>query len=210
VRLRYRHLPATPRLFARWKMRLDPMFGSLARFVKNPRRILDIGCGYGIPSAWLLELFPEARVSGVDPDAERIRVAGQALGARGEMRVGRAPDLRELPDGADTALMLDVIHMLGDDALRETLERLFDKLIPGGRLILRVTIPAAGSRTLLGNLEASRLQRQGLRAHYRGREALSDMIRKAGFTLEAIEPSGREEVWFVARRPVGPTEGGAP
>jgi predicted exporter len=99
VRLRYRHLAAVPRLFARGKIRLDPMFPRLAELVGEPRRILDIGCGYGIPSVWLLELFPAARVWGVDPDPERVRIAGQALGSRGEVRVGRAPEIGDLPGG---------------------------------------------------------------------------------------------------------------
>ena len=94
---RYRTIETTPRLFARWKLRLDPMFPRLAAFMKDPRRILDIGCGYGVPSVWLLELFPAATVSCIDPDGERIRVAGRALGPRGEARTGRAPELGGLP-----------------------------------------------------------------------------------------------------------------
>jgi predicted exporter/SAM-dependent methyltransferase len=204
--LRYRSIAATPRIFARWKIRLDPMFPRLAVFVKTPRRILDIGCGYGVPSVWLLELFPAATVTCVDPDAERIRVAGRALGKRGEARTGRAPDLEELSGGADTALILDVIHMLDDDPLRRTLEILYGKLIPGGRLILRATIPEVGPRTWMGGLEAFRLRWRGLSSHYRSRSALQAMIREAGFEMQTIEAAGREEVWFVADRPTGSPE----
>ena len=64
VRLRYRHIAAFPRMFARFKMRLDPMFPRLAEFLREPRRIIDIGCGYGVPSIWILELFPSATVCG--------------------------------------------------------------------------------------------------------------------------------------------------
>jgi len=34
--LRYRHLPAHPRLFARFKIMIDPMFNELQRYVQNP------------------------------------------------------------------------------------------------------------------------------------------------------------------------------
>jgi len=198
--LRYRHIEATPRLFARWKIRLDPMFPRLAAFMKNPRRILDIGCGYGIPSVWLLELFPAATVCGVDPDEERIRLAGRALGPRGEARTGRAPDLADLPDRADTALILDVIHMLDDAALRETLRILHAKLIPGGRLIIRVTIPADRPRPWKRRLEELRLKIHRLHPHYRTQTSLREMIVAAGFDIAAIQadtPEG-EECWFVA------------
>ena len=201
--LRYRTVETTPRLFARWKLRLDPMFPRLAAFLENPRRILDIGCGYGVPSAWLLELFPAATVTCIDPDGERVRVAGRALGSRGEARIGRAPEIKGLPDGADTAVILDVIHILDDDQLRETLAILHDKLLPGGRIVIRVTIPAGGGSPWMRRIEEHRLKRQGLSSHYRSREVLEMMIRAAGFEIAAVEgPAVRrsEEFWFVADR----------
>ncbi len=207
--LRYRHIEATPRLFARWKIRLDPMFPRLAAFVKNPRRILDIGCGYGVPSAWLLELFPAAAVYGIDPDEERVHVAGRVLGARGKMRAGRAPELAELPGEADTALVVDIIHMLTDEALRKTLSQLHDRLLPGGRLVIRAMVPADGPRTWMRVLEGFRLRRQGLTPRYRSREAVEAMIRAAGFRIETVEPAAPAsgEAWFIAdRRTAGEAE----
>jgi SAM-dependent methyltransferase len=200
--LRYRPIETTPRLFARWKIRLDPMFPRLAAFMQTPRRILDIGCGYGVPSVWLLELFPDAAVFGVDPDEERVHVAQRALGPRGEARTGRAPDLDDLPDQADTALILDVIHMLDDAALRKTLEILRAKLIPGGRLVVRVTIPADRPRPWKPRIEDLRLKIRRLHPHYRTKDSLEAMIVAAGFEIAAIEADtpGGEEWWFVADR----------
>ena len=208
--LRYRPIEAVPRLFARWKIRLDPMFGRLASFVRSPRRILDVGCGYGVPSAWLLELFPEAEVHGLDPDRERIRVAGRVFGPRGKAHVGRAPDdLDPLPGEADTALVLDIIHMLDDEALHRTLRKLFGKLIPGGRLILRATVPQSGRAPWMRRLEALRLKRHGMSAHYRSRDGLETMLRAAGFQVSAVGAAspGSEEHWFIADRPAGPSRG---
>ncbi len=201
--LRYRTIETTPRLFARWKLRLDPMFPRLATFMKNPRRILDIGCGYGVPSVWLLELFPAAPVACIDPDGERVRVAGRALGPRGEARTGRAPEIGGLPDGADTALILDVIHMLDDGELRETLATLHGKLLPGGRLVIRVTIPAGRGSAWMRRIEEHRLKRHRLSPRYRSREVLETMIRAAGFKIVTVEGPAvqrREEFWFVADR----------
>lgn len=203
ARLRYRHLAAHPRLFARFKMRLDPMFPRLAGFVGQPRRILDIGCGIAVPSVWLTELFPQARVHGIDPDEERIRVARQAIGPRGEMRTGRAPELDDLPEGADTALVLDVIHMLDEATWRRTLAVLNAKLIPGGRLILRATVPADRPFPWKRRLEELRLKLHRLAPHYRSRTAITAGIAAAGFHLETVEADGpdSEEVWFVAVKP---------
>lgn len=200
--LRYRHIEATPRLFARWKIRLDPMFPRLASFVRNPKRILDIGCGYGVPSVWLLELFPGAAVYGIDPDEERVHVARRALGPRGEIRTAGAPDLAKLPGEADTALVIDIIHMLGDRVLEETLSQIRDRLVPGGRLILRATVPGGGPRPWMRALEEFRLRRLGLTPHYRSREGIEATIHAAGFRIETVEPSApaSEEIWFVAER----------
>jgi predicted exporter/SAM-dependent methyltransferase len=201
--LRYRHIETTPRLFARGKLRFDPMFPRLAALADNPQRILDIGCGYGVPSVWLLELFPSATVLGIDPDAERVRIARSVLGPRGDIRPGRAPDLGELPGGADTALVLDIIHMLSDTEWEETLAHLHDKLIPGGRLVVRVTIPGDGARPWMRSWEELRLKRLHLSPRYRSREAIEAGLCAAGLGIERVEPAApeSEEVWFVARKP---------
>ena len=123
---RYRHMEPYPRLFARFKMLLDPMFPRLASFLHSPRHIIDIGCGYGVPAVWLLSLFPQAKVYGLDPDRRRVTIAARAFGDRGSAAVGKAPDLPAAsPDQVDTALMLDMIHLISDDELRLTLQRLY-------------------------------------------------------------------------------------
>jgi predicted exporter/SAM-dependent methyltransferase len=200
VRLRYHHVEAFPRVFARFKMRLDPMFPRLAGFMRDPRRILDIGCGYGIPSAWLLELFPSATVCGLEPDEERVRVARLALGSRGEVRSGRAPQLGELPKEADTALILDVIHMLSDEEFIQTLKVLNEKITPDGRIVIRTTIPADGSRSWMGRIEEFRLKAHRLKPRYRPVAGIETLIIAAGFHLEVVQQdgAGSEEFWFVA------------
>ncbi|MBU4480530.1 MMPL family transporter, partial [Patescibacteria group bacterium] len=50
VRRRYRTVEAYPRMFARGKLRFDPMFADLPRMLaarKEVKTIVDIGCGYG-------------------------------------------------------------------------------------------------------------------------------------------------------------------
>jgi 2-polyprenyl-3-methyl-5-hydroxy-6-metoxy-1,4-benzoquinol methylase len=181
-------------------MWLDPMFSRLGSFMRGPRRILDIGCGYGVPSAWLLELFPCATVCGLDPDEERVRVAQRALGSRGEARTGRAPHLEELPGGADTALILDVVHMLNDEEVMQTLDILKAKLLPGGRLIMRATTPVDGSRHLMGRIEELRLKSRRLTPHYRTVAGIEALMITAGFRVEEIriDGPGSEEFWFIA------------
>ena len=129
--LRYRHLEAYPRLFARFKMMIDPMFKELDKYVQNPHRIIDIGCGYGIPAVWLLEIYPAAKVYGLEPDEDRVRIASAVIGERGKVEAGMAPDLPQVEGEVDTVIMLDMLHLISDDELNLVLQRIFQKLCRG-------------------------------------------------------------------------------
>ncbi len=123
---RYRNLEPYPRVFARFKTRWDPMFTELPSILKSIRKvhtIMDIGCGFGVPACWLLERFPDARIYGMDPDPERVRIASLAVGKRGTISPRRAPDIPSAPGPVDGAMMLDIIHYLRDEELILTLKR---------------------------------------------------------------------------------------
>jgi SAM-dependent methyltransferase len=200
---RYRHLEPYPRLFARFKMLLDPMFPRLASFLDSPRHVIDIGCGYGVPAVWLLSLFPRAKVYGLDPDRRRVAVAARAFGIRGSAEVGKAPDLpAACPDQVDTTLLLDMIHLISDDELRLMLRRLYDKIMPGGKLILRATVPSRKPVPWLRRIEAWRMKTLRLIPHFRSSDEVTALLSGAGFRVELIESTAvnREETWFICRR----------
>ena len=200
---RYRHMEPYPRLFARFKMRLDPMFPRLASFLHSPRHIIDIGCGYGVPAVWLLSMFPQAKVFGFDPDRRRVTIANRAFGDRGSAAVGKAPDLPAAsPDQVDTALMLDMIHLISDDELKHTLQQLYDKIVPEGKLILRTTVPSRKPVPWLRRIEECRLKALHLTSHFRTSEEVTALLSEANFMVEIEEPNAldREETWFICRR----------
>ena len=199
---RYRHMEAYPRLFARFKILLDPMFPRLAGFLDSPRHVIDVGCGYGVPSVWLLCLFPRARVYGIDPDRKRVRIAARAFAGRGFAEAGGAPGLpASAPDRADTALMLDMMHLISDGEALLTLQRLRERLDPGGRLVIRATVPAGKRPGLLRRIEMRRLAAAGRTPRYRSVAEVKALLSGAGFQIERVEPdaAGREEMWFVGR-----------
>ncbi len=200
---RYRHMEAYTRFFARFKILLDPMFPRLAALVKEPRMILDIGCGRGVPAVWLLALHPETRVAGLDPDARRVRFAARAVGPRGTVAVGRAPDLPKLPEPADTVLFLDVIHMLSDADLALTLVRLRDRMAPGARLVLRATVPVHARPSFERWLEKTRLRLHGAPVSFRSSAAVTHALAEAGFRIVSVEAAApnRELYWFLAECP---------
>ncbi|MDQ5986568.1 MAG: hypothetical protein CSYNP_02298 [Syntrophus sp. SKADARSKE-3] len=197
---RYRHMEGYPRLFARFKILLDPMFPRLADFVKNPETIIDVGSGYGVPAVWLLELFPNARVYGVEPDRKRVRFASRAIGTRGCVTLGSAPDLPGLPEHADTALVLDMVHMLTDDELRITIRGIYEKLFPAGTLVLRATVPSGKMIHWKRWIETMRIKMDGGIPHYRSETEILATLEASGFQVTNMEWSapGEEERWFIA------------
>ncbi len=204
VRRRYLSMEPYPRFFARFKLVLDPMFGELPRFLESYQRIrtiIDIGVGYGVPACWLLERFPESKVYGIDPDPDRVRIATMALGKRGFITRGRAPEIPRVPEPADMAIMLDCIHYLKDDELRLSFEGLGRSLSRGGTLIIRTVVPPGRRFSLLWWWENCKLRIHGTQCCYRSLEQIAALVLQAGFRVELTAPSGSkgELVWMIAR-----------
>ena len=197
---RFKHLEAYPRLFARFKILLDPMFPRLSHFVRPGWKLLDIGCGFGVPAAWLLTLYPDLEFVACDPMAERARIAGRVLGERAKVLQGGALDLPLDQVEADAVLLLDVLHHLEDKALIELLTRLRAALSGKGRLIIRVTVPGNSFR-LFRFVEETRLQVKGRKPCWRSNERVIEILERAGFRVELVEATapGREETWFVGK-----------
>lgn len=200
---RYRLLEAYPRIFARGKLRFDPLFKELPGILAGKKEIgtiLDIGCGYGIPACWCLEYLPGVRVVGIDPDPKRVRVAGRVVGDRGTIVQGAAPELAGIEAPVDVVLLLDMLHYLDDSQLAATLERSCRLLAPGGMLVARCVVRPVGKRSFSWHAEDIRARLAGQICHYRSPAELAAMMTGCGFA--AAQPSfvaNTELFWMVAR-----------
>ncbi|MBS0013154.1 MAG: MMPL family transporter [Desulfobacterales bacterium] len=199
----YRHTEAYPRIFAAIKRRVDPMFAELPGFLDKPAAVLDIGCGYGITAGWLLAMDPEIRITGMDPDAERVRFARRLTADQGTFWQAAAPDLPALENPADTVLMIDMLHYLSDDEAAQTLAAAKERLDPGGRLIMRAAVLRDAKDTFLRRVEILRLKLRKIARHDRTEAQIRDLLTSAGFEIRHVRDSGqgREEKWFAVRKP---------
>jgi uncharacterized protein len=200
---RYTNMEAYPRCFARFKMMVDPMFKELPLIFNdhmNLKTIMDIGTGYGVPACWLIERFPNARIFGIDPNGERVRVASMVLGERGLVKQDAAPHVPSIPVPADAALMLDMIHYLPDDMLALTLKRLSMNLNHGGLLLIRTAAPSGSQHSWLWKVEALKSILTKTPLHYRSVDKIVEILRGAGFRIKTKIPSGSkgESVWLMA------------
>jgi cyclopropane fatty-acyl-phospholipid synthase-like methyltransferase len=184
------------------KMMMDPMFKELDKYVQNPHRIIDIGCGYGVPANWLLEIYPEAKVYGLEPDEERVLVASYAIGHRGRVEVGRAPDLPEVEGKVDYVLMLDMLHLISDHEVQIAFQRIYEKLDTGGTLLIRATIPSPRKVPWKRWIEAVRLKVVGMGNRFRPENEITGFMAAAGFDVKvhASLTAGVEEKWFVGKK----------
>jgi hypothetical protein len=201
---RYRTAEAYPRMFARFKLKLDPMFKELPDILPDQgkvSRIMDIGTGLGLPACFLLERFPHARISGLEPDPESRRISAMAVSDRGRIDLGSAPDIPSVSGPVHLALMLDMSHFLTRDEFRQTLKKIRPTMAPGGSLIVRAIIPPDKTPTLAWPIEALKLKLKGVVPHYLSVQAITDLINQTDFKMEYTKVSGNnsETVWFVAK-----------
>jgi len=160
-----------------------------------------VGTGYGVPACWLLERFPHAKVYGIEPNHERVRVATMAVQERGVIKCGRAPDMPALPRSADAAFMLDMTHFLTNKELDLALKRLHNALSREGSLIIRAVIPPDKHPSLVWILQAITIKITRTSCYYRSVDEISRMIINAGFRKPFCVPSGshQESSWFIAK-----------
>ena len=205
VRNRYQFMEAYPRMFAKFKLQTDPMFSDLPQLLTADRTriqtILDIGCGYGIPGCWCLEYCPNAKVFGLDPDSERVRVAGLAMGKRGEILEEMAPDLPVLPSPPDLVLLLDMLHYLDNDSITVLFANCYKAIADKGLLLTRFVIRPATTPSWSWKLEEYRIRISGGKTHYRSAAKMAKLMENAGFHIETnmTTESNTELIWLMGR-----------
>ncbi|QJW84168.1 class I SAM-dependent methyltransferase [Ramlibacter terrae] len=151
--------------FARGKLGGDPAFAGLLQegLLSGRNRVLDIGCGRGLLTAWLLAADAEAsgrrpaqwpaaprptHVRGIElmqHDVDRATTALQADVDAGRASFVAADMCRaDFGEGNDAVVILDVLHYVPIEAQDDVLRRVRASLVPGGVLLLRVGDAAAG------------------------------------------------------------------
>lgn len=141
-----RYIPAL-----RWRW-LTPLYDPLLRWVMRETRfkahviaqmalrpgmqVLDLGCGTGTLTVMIKQRHPEVVVSGIDGDAEVLRIAREKASTAGmpiSWQRGLATDLPYAPGSFDRVVSSLMLHHLPVAAKRRTLEEIYRVLRPGGR-----------------------------------------------------------------------------
>jgi 2-polyprenyl-3-methyl-5-hydroxy-6-metoxy-1,4-benzoquinol methylase len=112
----------------------------LALCIQGKRRILDIGCGFGLFGCYLKSRYPDLVYEGYDLNERRVATANRVASRLGltdiSFKVGDARQIA-LNDEFDAIIMLDLMHHIDDVAKRDLLRTCVDHLAPDGRLVIK-------------------------------------------------------------------------
>lgn len=193
--------------FARGKLSGDPVFREILQrgLIAPDSHVVDIGCGQGLLSAWLLAagnmasdaVWPKdwgtaprnVTVKGIElmpADVERANTALKAHASRFTFEVG---DMCSAAFGkAQTVAILDVLHYVPYAAQEDVLARVRDALSPNGLLILRIGDAAGGWGFKVSNWVDSVVffmrGHKSSRLYCRSLSEWTTVLQKIGFDVE--------------------------
>ena len=125
-------------------------FPAIERALPETGRILEIGCGHGLFSAYAALSASGRSVHGVDIDPDKI-VAARSAARNLQERLGDQPgarlDFAEAPSGAvpdgpwDAVVVVDVLYLLSEEEQRRLLLEALSTVTPGGVLVVKEMAP---------------------------------------------------------------------
>jgi len=132
----YRTAPASVRAHVAIRWWSAP-FPTISAALPRSGRIVEIGCGHGLFSAYAALDAPERTVVGVDIDADKIGYA-QASALEMERLGFRVAPSGAVPDGPwDAAVFVDVLYLLPAAEQQRLISEAVATLAPGGVVVIK-------------------------------------------------------------------------
>lgn len=186
----------------------NPIRTGLQRYMEAPQLLkmggkmkgglaLEIGCGRGIGTELILDLFGATQVDAFDLDPHMVELARKRLNPRGNrvrLWSGDVTTILAQENHYDAVFDFGIIHHvpIWEDALQE----IYRVLKPGGRFyaeeVLDKFILSPIWRRLLDHPLENRFDQ------YR----FCNSLEKIGFTLVATKQLWKRFAWFIAEKPI--------
>jgi SAM-dependent methyltransferase len=137
LRLNYLFKAPVVEWYLRIRMILENNFISYCTLLPLKGDILDLGCGYGYISYMLMLTSGERRITGVDNDSYKIKIAQNGYLKNDKITFTEA-DITEYPVTPQDAFVLgDILHYLSYDKQISLLQTCIRNLNPGGMILIR-------------------------------------------------------------------------
>jgi 1-acyl-sn-glycerol-3-phosphate acyltransferase len=197
--------------YLRIKMRIENYYQPYNDILPREGDILDLGCGYGFMSHMLGFMSPARKITGVDYDDEKIRVAAHCI-MKNENLDFVCEDITTYAFGCRDAIILsDVLHYLPQESQESLLQRCIEKLNPGGMLLVRdanSTIENRHKRTRLTELLSTKILGFNKTAcasgalYFTSLETIGRIVEKQGLKMEVVrEARHTSNILLIIRKP---------
>lgn len=123
--------------YTRVKLRLENNYSYINDCVPAEADIVDIGCGYGLISYMLCFTSEKRNILGIDYDKEKVDIANTCISRNDRINFIEADAVDFDYPGADVFIMSDVLHYMPAENREILFDKCFEKLRPGGIIIIR-------------------------------------------------------------------------
>ena len=133
-----------PELYNRFRRyREEPFLAILERLkLRGDESIIDLGCGSGENTVELARRVPKGRAVGIDSSAAMIEAANKVLeGVEPEIHARlnfRLGDISQFSASGEYAVVFSNAALQWVSGHREIFRKIFDALIPGGRVVVQM------------------------------------------------------------------------
>lgn len=135
---RYKHAPINPleRLFVYLRLRFSS-YQVMEKYVPTSGQIVDLGCGFGMLTVYLALLSQARQVRGIDISRRRLRAANFVSAHIQNVAFEYSDLLQHTFDRCNCILLIDTLHYFPVPAQNKLLKKCYERIRPGGRLLLR-------------------------------------------------------------------------
>jgi 2-polyprenyl-3-methyl-5-hydroxy-6-metoxy-1,4-benzoquinol methylase len=181
-------------------------------------RILDSGCGHGLLSLTAALSGPDREIQAIDHDEARVALAREAV-ARAKARISvQVGSILSPPEGQfDAITLIDVMHYFTPELQSRILQVAFERLRPGGRVLIREIDPRGGPASVLNRIYEKIATTIGFtksseeKLYLRLPEEWTRLMESHGFRVRSERCSSRlfADVLFICEKPLAGKEGTA-
>lgn len=137
--------------YTRIKLHLEQFYEPFDQLIPKQATITDIGCGYGYLAYMLHFRSAERKITGVDYDEQKIKVARNCTAKSEQVSFVHADISNYTFTPSDVFILKDVLHYLKVEEQWQILEKCLNNLNEGGLLIVR-----DGDRDMTGRHKATK------------------------------------------------------